>query len=236
VLFANKHRDLRIVVEEIMNTFSLSSWILQSITLFLAILASIPLLKAIIGLSLVAISETFKLENQAIRRTGMKLMPAFLRAGLGLGMAIGFTGPASAETPLPQIPVIDRVINFETEMESTAEKDSAPSAKSTAESTADQVVEVEPEPKPEIEPNIALEGQIMYVDEVAKATPKKSYVIKTGDSLWSIAQSQIVGETASATEIDNAWRKIWRANREVIGNNPSLIRPGQEINLDVVAN
>lgn len=223
-----------------MNTFSLSSWILQSITLFLAILASIPLLKAIIGLSLVAISETFKLENQAIRRTGIKLMPAFLRAGLGLGMAIGFTSPASAETPLPQIPVIDRVINFETEIESTAEKDSAPSAKSpaesTAESTADPVVEVEPVSEPEIEPNIALEGQIKQVDDVETTNPRKSYVIKSGDSLWSIAQSQIVGEAASVTEIDNAWRKIWRANREVIGNNPSLIRPGQEINLDVVAN
>jgi hypothetical protein len=236
VLFANKHRDLRIVVEEIMNTFSLSSWILQSITLFLAILASIPLLKAIIGLSLVAISETFKLENQAIRRTGMKLMPAFLRASLGLGMAIGFTSPASAETPLPQIPVIDRVINFETEIESTAEEDSAPSAKSTPESTADPVVEVEPESERQIKPNIAIEGQIKQVDEVETRTPKKSYVIKSGDSLWSIAQSQIVGEAASVTEIDNAWRKIWRANREVIGNNPSLIRPGQEINLDVVAN
>jgi nucleoid-associated protein YgaU len=236
VLFANEHRDLRIVVEEIMNTFSLSSWILQSITLFLAILASIPLLKAIIGLSLVAISETFKLENQAIRRTGIKLMPAFLRAGLGLGMAIGFTSPASAETPLPQIPVIDRVINFETEIESTAEKDSAPSAKSPAESTADPVVEVEPVSEPEIEPNIALEGQIKQVDDVETTNPRKSYVIKSGDSLWSIAQSQIVGEAASVTEIDNAWRKIWRANREVIGNNPSLIRPGQEINLDVVAN
>jgi nucleoid-associated protein YgaU len=236
VLFANEHRDLRIVVEEIMNTFSLSSWILQSITLFLAILASIPLLKAIIGLSLVAISETFKLENQAIRRTGIKLMPAFLRAGLGLGMAIGFTSPASAETPLPQIPVIDRVINFETEIESTAEKDSAPSAKSPAESTADPGVEVEPESETQIEPNIALEGQIKQVDDVETTNPRKSYVIKSGDSLWSIAQSQIVGEAASVTEIDNAWRKIWRANREVIGNNPSLIRPGQEINLDVVAN
>jgi hypothetical protein len=224
VLFANKHRDLRIVVEEIMNTFSLSSWILQSITLFLAILASIPLLKAIIGLSLVVISETFKLENQAIRRTGMKLMPAFLRASLGLGMAIGFTSPASAETPLPQIPVIDRVINFETEIESTAE------------STADPGVEVEPESETQIEPNIALEGQRKQVDEAETTNPRKSYVIKSGDSLWSIAQSQIVGEAASVTEIDNAWRKIWRANREVIGNNPSLIRPGQEINLDVVAN
>ncbi len=207
-----------------MNTFSLSSWILQSITLFLAILASIPLLKAIIGLSLVVISETFKLENQAIRRTGMKLMPAFLRASLGLGMAIGFTSPASAETPLPQIPVIDRVINFETEIESTAE------------STADPGVEVEPESETQIEPNIALEGQRKQVDEAETTNPRKSYVIKSGDSLWSIAQSQIVGEAASVTEIDNAWRKIWRANREVIGNNPSLIRPGQEINLDVVAN
>ncbi len=203
-----------------MNTFSLSSWILQSITLFLAILASIPLLKAIIGLSLVAISETFKLKSPTLRSAGVKLMPAFLRASLGLGIAIGFTSPASAETPLPpipviEIPVIDRVIDFKTQSEPVADLGS------------------------EVETTVALEDERKNnkkVEVVKNPSPNNPYVIKSGDSLWSIAQNQVVGEAASVTEIDSAWRKIWRANRDVIGNNPSLIRPGQEINLDVFSN
>jgi hypothetical protein len=194
---------LKILPEEIMNTFSLSAWILQSITLFLAILAAIPLARAIIGLTLVAMSETLNLKNPIVRETGIKLMPAFLRASLGVGLAIGLVAPANAQTPFPEIPVIDRVIDFETEP-----------------------IEVVDTPS----------TTILEVERPKEKVQSKTYVIKSGDSLWSIAQDQIVGKDASIGEIDNAWRKIWRANKDVIGNNPSLIRPGQEINLDVIPN
>lgn len=186
-----------------MNTFSLSAWILQSITLFLAILAAIPLARAIIGLTLVAMSETLNLKNPIVRETGIKLMPAFLRASLGVGLAIGLVAPANAQTPFPEIPVIDRVIDFESEP-----------------------IEVVDTPS----------TTILEVERPKEKVQSKTYVIKSGDSLWSIAQDQIVGKDASIGEIDNAWRKIWRANKDVIGNNPSLIRPGQEINLDVIPN
>jgi LysM repeat protein len=191
-----------------MNTFSLSSWILQSITLFLAILAAIPLIRAILGLTLVAISETLNLKSPALRKAGIKLMPAFLRASLGLGLALGIANPAMAETLEPQIPVIDRVIDFEIKTDAPIE----------------QVVEVE-----------SVEDVQESVSKPVNKKPSKNYVIKSGDSLWSIAQDEILGDGASINEIDSTWRKIWRANREVIGNNPSLIRPGQEINLDVFA-
>ena len=189
-----------------MNTFSLSAWILQSITLFLAIVAAIPLLRAILGLTLVAISESLRLENQSLKKFGVKVMPAFLRASLGLGLVIGFTSPASADTPSPQIPVIDRVIDFEVETQTLTEEPSL----------TNQVVETKP----------PAESQ----------TPASKYIVKSGDSLWSIAQKHVVGTDASVDEIDRAWRAIWKANKSVIGNNPSLIRPGQEISLDVQTN
>jgi nucleoid-associated protein YgaU len=179
---------------------------LQSITLFLAIVAAVPLLRAILGLTLVAISETLKLENQSLKRMGLKLMPAFLRASLGLGLVIGFTSPASAETTAPQIPVIDRVIDFEVETQSPSQ----------APSETVPVVETE---KP-----------------AETSTPLATYTVKSGDSLWSIAQERVVGTNASVDEIDQAWRAIWKANKSVIGNNPSLIRPGQEIKLNVKTN
>lgn len=183
-----------------MNTFSLSSWILQSITLFLGLLAAIPLLRAILGLTLIAISETFKLKNPMLRKMGIKVMPTFLRATLGLGLAIGVVNPAAADISPPEIPVIDRVI----EIQATAE--------------TEVVVEQAP-----------------VIQKADSKIDSKLYVVKSGDSLWSIAKEQIVGTDATVNEIDHAWREIWDNNREVIGNNPSLIRPGLEIKLDVAA-
>ncbi len=188
-----------------MNTFSMSAWILQSITLFLAILAAVPLLRAILGLTLVAISETLKLKNPFVKRIGIKMMPAFLRATLGLGLAIGAASPALADEPDPQIVVIDRVIDFEVE-EVVSEPTAQP--KETV-----QIASIKPK----------------------NVEQKTSYVIKSGDSLWSIAQEQVVGRDGTVNEIDKAWREIWRANRDVIGDNPSLIRPGVEIVLNDVS-
>lgn len=180
----------------------MSSWILQSITLFLGLLAAIPLLRAILGLTLVAISESFNLKNPMLRKAGIKMMPAFLRATLGLGLAIGVSTPAMADTLPPEIPIIDRVIDFETSEE----------PETVVEVAAEAVVE---KPSQEIPKNA------------------KTYRVKSGDSLWKIAQEHVVREGASIEEIDSAWRAIWRINKDVIGDNPSLIRPGQEIRIDV---
>lgn len=186
-----------------MNTFSMSTWILQSVTLFLGLLAAIPLLRAILGLTLVAISETFNLQNPLLRKTGIKLMPAFLRASLGLGMAIGISAPAMADTTSVEIEVIDRVIE------------------------SDQIQTENP---------VNDARELPTIVETPVVGDSKTYVVKPGDSLWSIAQEQIVGPSASLSEIDSAWREIWKHNRQAIGSNPSLIRPGLEIRLDANSN
>jgi nucleoid-associated protein YgaU len=54
--------------------------------------------------------------------------------------------------------------------------------------------------------------------EPAKAAPKK-YTVAPGDSLWKIAKRSY-GD-------GNQWKKIYEANRQVIGSNPDLIKPGQ---------
>jgi nucleoid-associated protein YgaU len=53
------------------------------------------------------------------------------------------------------------------------------------------------------------------------------YVVRPGDSLWSIAQQHPVD--AGSTEA--RWRAIWRANRAVVGDDPDLIHPGQALSL-----
>lgn len=54
-----------------------------------------------------------------------------------------------------------------------------------------------------------------------------AYVVRPGDSLWSIARTH-PGTTAS---VDDRWRAIWEANRDVVGDDPDLIIPGQALRL-----
>jgi len=54
-----------------------------------------------------------------------------------------------------------------------------------------------------------------------------TYVVRPGDSLWSIARAH-PGATGS---VDRRWRAIWEANRDVVGDDPDLILPGQALRL-----
>ncbi len=53
--------------------------------------------------------------------------------------------------------------------------------------------------------------------------PPHSHVVRTGESLWSIAEGQRWPGTR--------WQQIWSMNRAVIGGDPNLIRPGQRLRM-----
>jgi nucleoid-associated protein YgaU len=53
------------------------------------------------------------------------------------------------------------------------------------------------------------------------------YVVRPGDSLWSIAQAHPAGDV----DVERRWRSIWAANRDVVGADPDLIHPGQALRL-----
>lgn len=55
---------------------------------------------------------------------------------------------------------------------------------------------------------------------VTKEIPKE-YIIKPGDTLWSIAK-KLTGNGAN-------WKTIYDKNKNVIGSNPNLIFPGQKL-------
>jgi nucleoid-associated protein YgaU len=62
------------------------------------------------------------------------------------------------------------------------------------------------------------------VAPAAGAAPAaKTYTVASGDSLSKIAKKHL-GDA-------NRWREIYEANREVIGANPDLIKPGQQLRL-----
>ena len=54
---------------------------------------------------------------------------------------------------------------------------------------------------------------------MTQATPGSNYTVQPGDSLFSIAQ-QVYGD-------GNQSQRIYDANKQVIGNDPNLIRPGE---------
>lgn len=58
-------------------------------------------------------------------------------------------------------------------------------------------------------------------------TSPSSYVVRAGDSLWSIARAH----PEPGTSVDERWRAIWRANHDVVGDDPDLILPGQALRL-----
>ncbi|KRE43663.1 hypothetical protein ASG74_02140 [Knoellia sp. Soil729] len=65
---------------------------------------------------------------------------------------------------------------------------------------------------------------------VAAAAPSSEVVVHRGDSLWSIAARHL-GPQASDAEIARAWPQWYELNRDVIGEDPDLILPGQVLSV-----
>ncbi|MTD12975.1 LysM peptidoglycan-binding domain-containing protein [Nakamurella sp. YIM 132087] len=53
-------------------------------------------------------------------------------------------------------------------------------------------------------------------------------VVLRGDTLWGIAAAHLPTGATDA-EIDTAWRAWYVANRQVIGDEPDLLLPGQRL-------
>ncbi|MFC3687800.1 hypothetical protein [Aquipuribacter hungaricus] len=60
------------------------------------------------------------------------------------------------------------------------------------------------------------------------AAPGVEVVVLAGDSLWSIAARHL-GPGADDTEVAAAWPRWWEANRAVVGDDPHLLLPGQQL-------
>jgi hypothetical protein len=56
----------------------------------------------------------------------------------------------------------------------------------------------------------------------------RAVTVRAGDSLWSIAAAHL-GNDATASQIAAAWPRWYAENRRVVGDDPTLIRPGQRL-------
>jgi resuscitation-promoting factor RpfA len=66
-------------------------------------------------------------------------------------------------------------------------------------------------------------------DQAPATTPKSTnrYEVQPGDSLWSITGALL--STSDPTAVSAAWPTLWGANRDLIGQEPGLIKPGLEL-------
>jgi hypothetical protein len=55
---------------------------------------------------------------------------------------------------------------------------------------------------------------------------QRQVVVKRGDNLWNIARDHLPPDASNA-EINHEWHRWYDANRQVIGDDPDLILPGQ---------
>ncbi|GGU02910.1 transglycosylase family protein [Streptomyces coeruleorubidus] len=63
-------------------------------------------------------------------------------------------------------------------------------------------------------------------DEASREATDGSYVVRPGDSLWSIADS---------LDLNGGWRALYVGNEVAVGVDPNLIRPGQKLAVRVEA-
>ncbi len=72
-------------------------------------------------------------------------------------------------------------------------------------------------------PNLIHPGAQLNLGEGHNLTASADYTVKPGDNLWDISKEHLGG--------GQNWHHLYEQNTGVIGNNPSLIHPGQHFNM-----
>jgi len=73
-------------------------------------------------------------------------------------------------------------------------------------------------------------GAVADTGSGSGAEEAATYTVDKGDSLWRIT-ANLLGGDADDGEIAQQWPVLYRANKDVIGDNPALIHPGQELTI-----
>jgi hypothetical protein len=84
---------------------------------------------------------------------------------------------------------------------------------------------------PVVEPG-PLSGRGLRVRDPSDRLPEVT--VRAGDSLWSLSAARL-GPMASDVDIARDWPGLYQANRDIIGENPHLLRPGQLLRLPPVS-
>ncbi|MCC9203607.1 LysM peptidoglycan-binding domain-containing protein [Arthrobacter sp. zg-Y769] len=164
-------------------------------------------------------------------RRALSLAPGPLRrlasAALGMSLAAGGTlgaAPVALGAAVPAAASSGTALS-DTALPDTALSGTAPAKPASSETAgpgaADSAESVSPlwRPSP---PRPAAGGLLTGVPR----PNEREVVVAAGDTLWSLAASQL-GPLATDAETAALWPRWYELNREVIGPDPGLIHPGQ---------
>ena len=145
------------------------------------------------------------------------LMASAVRPALSAALHVGSLLPTAR--PLMAI-VISSILLLGVVRAGTATASVGP-ANQRMEQMADALVAAPPHAPEAVAPVHSI-GPISATHEVAK-----------GESLWRIARSVLSTEDPEPTgaSVSELWRSIYELNRELIGDDPNLIHPGQILQL-----
>lgn len=96
-------------------------------------------------------------------------------------------------------------------------------AATTASAAKEQETPISPAWRPAPLPT---DGGLLLRQETRTERQAEEIVVAPGDSLWSIVGGRL-GPLATAADIADAWPAWFEANRTTIGDDPSLLIPGQ---------
>lgn len=178
--------------------------------LVLGLLARIP---GSIGRAATAVADV--VTPRVLRRTA-----AFV---LGVGVAAGIAPGASVAAPAH--PVVATAVATT----AMADPDAVTDPDAAATPLPDPGFHSLPDPRwvpaaPAVRPQADV--SVLSRAPAAETASPAEVVVQRGDTLWSIAARHL-GRGASDAEIAEAWPAWYTANRDVVGDDPDLILPGQ---------
>lgn len=145
---------------------------------------------------------------RAVRTWGAPLLRGAAVTGVGAGLSLGLA-PAWADSPAPGPPIeqvselpLDLRPGFATIDHSLSGPGSSPASG-------------------------AAHARPVSLAPSAQ-TSSEAHLVRPGDSLWSISAGTL-GPDATDAQIAAEWPRWYAANRGVIGPDPHLIHPGQEL-------
>jgi hypothetical protein len=190
---------------------ALCAWLLAgwlALTLLLALLTRAP-------------GTAGRLGRAAARRVAPAAVRRAVEVALGLGVTVGAFGAAGPAVAAPEAhpPAVSQDAHR-----------SLDRGGSSAVPDLDWPAPAEPAgPEPGASGRSAAEVRGAPAPVPATAVGPEPVVVRPGDSLWRLAERDLTrraGAPPSTAQTAAAWPAWWAANREAVGDDPDLLRPG----------
>ena len=186
-------------VEPLVAAVALLAWALACWLLLVALLTGGSRLPGLLGSACAHV----------LRRSAPAAVRRAVAVALGVGVALGSTGgSAAAANPAPSVAA------------AAAPQPSALALGGPVRDLAPRADRVQ-DPAPD------LDWPATSPSARHARPPAGRVVVHAGDTLWDITEEHLPG--ASEAQVAAAWPAWWAANRDVIGPDPDLLHPGQQL-------